>query len=329
MMALHLTPPPPDAAFLRRPVPLSQIPVGVGAFARGLFSRSVLGPTTLRWYADDTELQTPESEVRNVQVFGGFALTPAEERKLRERIEDDVKRPYHSHANFPLKWNFQNLRKRYCDRPGYEALFERLLADSRTWRRRVFEILAEHDVRILVACCVGEAKRPEDVSEKDFVKTLRRDAFVFGLQRLALHAQQSGKTQAEVVLDWPSDGERRMFDDEYANAHCTGKTRETGWTYLAGALRKSGFHDAPFYSSMIRSTSLQVADLIVGATRDFLGSAIRQTEPGFGTEMLQLVRSRFVGAPDRIPTHGLVVAPPRSKERQRVEEAIVQHLVVG
>jgi len=87
----------------------------------------------MRWYADNSELNgIREAEIPDILLFGGIAVSPESEQRLRQEIENVKKR--HGAAGLPVKWNFRALESKYSDKIG---LYSQLLSTSKQWRKEM------------------------------------------------------------------------------------------------------------------------------------------------------------------------------------------------
>lgn len=275
----------------------------------------------LRWWVDDSDFQSvPSVGTSDVFVVGGVIATATQAKGLAERIEQ-IREPY-GNPRLPLKWNFKDAERYYSLDPKSRMFYAKLLAESTDWRAAVFDAIQASGVQLLVAAIEAYG------SEKDSVKARRtelmRYVFTMGLSRFGLEVKNSGADGGEVVVDWPPRHEREPINIEYRYAYARGTSKD-GPRYLCGPLRELGFADAPFFSTMQHATMLQVADLVVGATKDFLRGA-RQNKFGPGLECLKRVRGRFRGAPNSVANHGLVVSPGNAGFRASVRRAIRHEL---
>ena len=80
------------------------------------------------------------------------------------------------------------------------------------------------------------------------------------------------------------------------------------------------------FTNLQHSTLLQIADLVVGATREFVDYCIRNKPLGLGVECLKLVRNRFRGAPYSISGRGLIIPSNNPDLRRQVEKGIEENL---
>jgi hypothetical protein len=131
--------------------------------------------------------------------------------------------------------------------------------------------------------------------------------------RYGLHVRDEKPLAAHVILDWPDKGISTPFDSEYACAYGRGKTTDGSVTYKCGKLSSLGFADSVMFTNMHHSTLLQVADLVVGATREFLECCLEKKQGGQGLDCLQLIRERFRGAPGEIVGRGLIIPSGNAK----------------
>ena len=126
--------------------------------------------------------------------------------------------------------------------------------------------------------------------------------------RFGLHVQELRPKKAEVILDWPDKGISKPFDLEFASAYNKGSTCSKSATYKCGQLKKLGFSDHLLYSNMNHSTLLQLSDLVVGATREFIIYTLDQKGNSFGIECLKRIKHRFRGYPKYIYGRGINVS---------------------
>lgn len=277
----------------------------------------------MRWFADNSELNgIKESKIPDILLFGGIAVSPENERPLRDRIELAKSRFCSSCA--PIKWNFKDLKKVYSNQKKLE-LYEQLLKQSKKWRREIFSQVSEIEFTIIISCIESYS------SEKKIVTNAKEDLtkYVFSnaLMRFALHVSETNSERAEVILDWPDKGDSKPFDVEYAYAYNHGKSHDK-IPYKAGSLKKLNFLDSAVYTNMNHSTLLQFSDLVVGATREFIECALGKKSYGFGIDMLKIICSRFRGAPNRILGRGIIVSSGNAKLKSDISAAISRYLKV-
>lgn len=258
----------------------------------------------MRWFADNSELNGIKAgHVPDILLFGGIAVSPENEKILQKTIED-VKGSF-GHPRAPVKWNFKDMQKVYKDQKQ-ETLYKDLLCKSKIWREEIFKQAANVDFTIILACIESHSAKTKVV--KNLKPELTRYVFNNGLMRYALHVKEKNPVRAEVVLDWPDKKDSSPFDIEYASAYARGETYDHKEKYYSGPLENLNFLDTPVFANMNHSTLLQFADLVVGATREFVECCIGKKTTGFGVDMLKLVKHRFRGAPNNIYGRGISVA---------------------
>ena len=258
----------------------------------------------MRWYADNSELNGIKgASIPDILLFGGIAVPPESDTPLRDAVER-VKSKY-GHARAPVKWNFKDLQSLYKSQ-GMDALYTDLLTQSKKWRGGIFREICGIDFTIILACIESHSFSTKVI--KGTKPDLTRFVFSNGLMRLALHVIDTKPERTQVVLDWPDKGISKPFDAEYSSAYNSGKTRDGSVSYHSGPLNKLGFADSAVYANMHHSTLLQLADLIVGASREMVECAIGKKSTGFGVDMAKVVASRYRGYRGRIYGRGISVA---------------------
>lgn len=275
--------------------------LGVKTKAELLLCR--IGADRVKWYADNSELNGIKgAEIPDILLFGGLIVDHDTEQHIKSEVEEIKKR--HAHPRAPIKWNMKDLRELY-KKQDMLPLYEKLMSTSRQWRSEIFEALSSTNCVLLVACIEGYSSKRTVLKERK--DELSRYIFTNGLMRFGLHVRDSKPDAAQVVLDWPDKGISQPFDSEYASAYSHGRTTDRHVTYQCGKLNGLHFADSVLFTNMPHNTMLQVADLIVGATREFIECCIGKKPGGQGLDCLKLVRTQIRGAPDNVVGRGLVV----------------------
>ena len=276
----------------------------------------------MRWYADNSELNgIRHAEIPDILLFGGLAVSPDSESELRATIEKA--KSIYGPSRIPIKWNFKDLKKVF-EKQKKDKLYDDLLIKSQEWREAIFRSVQHIDFSIIIACVESYS------IQKDIIKEIKYDLtrYVFnnGLMRYALHVKELKPNRAEVILDWPDKGDPKPFDIEYASAFNLGRSSE-GINYASGALKDLKFNDSVVYTNMNHSTLLQFADLIVGASREFVECSLGKKCYGFGIDMLKLVSHKFRGAPNNIFGRGISVASKDQLMKSNIKEAINKYFL--
>lgn len=280
------------------------------------------GCREVRWYADNSELNgIKDAEIPDILLFGGVIIGADAEADLQLEVERIKKR--HGHPRAPVKWNMKDLMELY-KRQEQMALYDKLLASSREWRAELFNAIAAADCALLVACIEGYSQKRDVLKRRK--ENLTRYIFTNGLMRFGLHVKDAKPSHAQVVLDWPDKGISKPFDSEYTHAFELGKTSDGNVTYQCGRLSSLGFSDSVMFTNMPHCQMLQIADLVVGASREFLECCLGKKQGGQGLDCLRTVRDKFRGAPGNIVGWGLVVSSGNAEFRDRVKRGVRETL---
>ena len=271
----------------------------------------------MKWFADNSELHGLRSDkVPDILLFGGVIVSAMAEAELCRRLEG-IKHDY-GHSRAPVKWNFKDLKKLY-EKKGCPDLYQRLLADSKVWRRKMFDSVKDIEFTVVVTVVEAFSKDRKKIKEKK--KDLSGIVFSNGLMRFAMHVKYERPQSAQIILDWPDKNESEPFDREYATAYSKGET-VGGTEYYSGPLSSLNFVDSALFTNMHHSTALQFADLVVGATREVVECCIGKREEGFGVDMARLIKHRYGGAPGEIHKRGINVSSGNRQLANQIEEGL-------
>lgn len=272
----------------------------------------------MRWYADNSELQVIwDASIPDILLYGGICIDD-EAREHLCNIINAVKSRYDENTDFPLKWNFRDLHDYYRSQ-GKEQLYNRLLQSSKQWRMQIFREIASIEFIIIMSIIHGYGRARE--AQRRTRERLTRHVFSNALMRLGNHISEIGSPYTELVLDWPPEGNRSLFDNEYRYAYTHGRDSEQ-YEYYCGALKNIGFADSPLYSSMNECALLQLSDLIVGSVRDLVDFSLRRTRGFYGLNRVREIKDSFRGAPSRVIGKGISIAPPRGELFDRVSRTV-------
>jgi len=276
------------------------------------------GYKSITWYADNSELNGIRgAEIPDILLFGGIIVDQSTESSLRRKVED-IKEEYSGHRRVPVKWNFKDL-ERFYEENQLEGVYHVLLESSREWRSEIFESLSEFDIKLIVACIESYSVKRDTLKEvKD---DLTRYIFSNALMHLGIYVQETQPHNTLVVLDWPDKGNTKPFDIEYEHAFIHGETLDD-ITYLCGSLRDHGFADSVAFANARYTTMLQIADMVVSASREFIQYCLGKKGIGQGVECLRKVWSHFLGAPNNIIGRGLIVSSGNNVLMNQIKDCI-------
>lgn len=279
----------------------------------------------MRLWVDDTELESDaDVGTPDVFVYGGVALTLDQERSLLAEIRG-IKTKFSKSAAYrdmPLKWNMKDVSAAYSLDEDSRNVLKTLVASSKDWRAAIFEAVAKSGAKLFVTPVEAYSPKKEVINETR--AQCARYGFVNVLQRFAMYAKASKAGEARIVVDWPHGGDRSMVEKEYEAAYGTGQST-VGNKYSSGPLHEVGFDDAPMFSITQQSAMLQVADLVVGASRYFLSATLHKKEYGPGLTCLRQVRENFHGGADNAHRYSFV--PSGKQEFCALVNGAVRHEV--
>lgn len=255
-----------------------------------------------KWYADNTELSTTKTK-NNVLIFGGIIINEIEEQKLKKIIED-VKSKY-ALKTLPIKWNFKDLKQTYQELSKLKE-YENLLLNSYKWRKEIFEKSLEVDYKIVLACTERyNSNKPLSYIKEDLTSI----SFAQSLMRVGLYAKNNSQQESfQIVLDWPDSNNPKPFNREYFKAYHNGRS-SMNIDYFSGPLKDIGFGDSLYFSKSTHCTMLQFADLVIGASKDYILKNLHEIDNSLGFDLTEMIKCKFNGFPNKIVEYGMNYAP--------------------
>jgi hypothetical protein len=158
-------------------------------------------------------------------------------------------------------------------------------------------------------------------NKKQVLGRTREDlvGYSFGnlLMRAGLYCSEKRAGQrVDILLDWPEKNDRGPFVNEYYTGWRHGRSGkgDDAVNYHCGALAELGFAPAPVFAGMEFEPRLQLADLVVGAARDFVNFALGKSErESFGVKTFQSLLANFYQRENgQILGLGLTASPANS-----------------
>lgn len=271
----------------------------------------------LFWFADDCKVTSGRgSEIPDLMFFGGLIIDALLVESLRQQIEAA------KGGRYPVKWNMKALRRFYQDNKGLAEKFAELLKTSLSWRSQIFDILSQNKIIVLVACIEHYSKKRQIQVQKR--RQLCRYNFANALMRFGLLVNELKPASAIVVADWPEGADPSPFAEEYASAFNWGVTSEKHVAYLCGPLCKLHFHDSIMFTKSLHCTLLQCADLVVGATADFVQACLGMSGREFGVECIRKIWNKFRGGhdPTQVLGRGLIISSGNVKLKEAIQDGI-------
>jgi hypothetical protein len=259
-------------------------------------------------YADDTYAKSsPEDVPRRIHLFGGIIVDRGSEEAIIDKIRG-VKRQY-THPNMPVKWNFKDttIKKKYEEFDRSDE-FKKMLAASREWRLEIFRQINDIDYQIVVACIEAHSEDKEVIQR---VKNeLNTYCFENVLMRVGLEAKEIGG-KWQCVLDWPPDNDSKPFDRGYYQLLHFGKASSPK-PAMCGPLERLGFSHSLHFTRSNHSPLMQLADLVLGATRDHIECKLQGRESSVGTEAVEIFYDHYRNSNGAVPRYGVISSTSNS-----------------
>jgi hypothetical protein len=265
----------------------------------------------LRIICDSADLASATAEVPDIIITGGFALPTANEPALLLECQE-IKENHTGYRDCPIKWNFRSLN-RALELHGRTDLAQPLIAKADVLRQELLGALIHHDANFFISIIQAYSNRRQILGEtrSDLVE------YSFGnlLMRAGLFKSSINLTTAEVISDWPERQDRAPFVAEYLSAWRTGHSAGGHITYRCGPLRDIGFYPSPVFGVTDIDPRLQLADLVVGSSRQFMNYVLGGlNDQDFGVTQFRRILPHFYRTEgNRTPIGaGISVAPTRS-----------------
>jgi len=278
----------------------------------------------MKWYADDSDIKTiKDLKIPNMILLGGIAVSHENERLLRETVEN-AKSTF-CNKRLPIKWNFKDLKLKFSEQ-GNLHHYEQMMTQMFDIRRAIFDAVSEVEFTIIVSAVLGYSSNKKVLM--DLKSDLSRHVFANGLMRFSQHVKECNPDRAEVVLDWPDGNISKPFDIEYAHAYSHGKSKD-GIYYMSGSLESLKFNDSISYTRMPYSTLMQLSDIVIGVTREFIQHALDEEKSGHGIKLLSTIAPKFRGYPNNVIGRGISVNKQATTTRKSIERKFKELYCTG
>lgn len=171
---------------------------------------------------------------------------------------------------------------------------------SRTASEKAVQFLADSRVRLIVVVMFDERQDRSKASARDFYC----EGLKYVLQRAAEEAAEIGASNCVVICDTPGLGDktlrrgsirrgRKAVEEAYAEWYVRGVDVGPGRQQHSGPLKHAGFHPSILLADATYHDMLQMADVAVGATRDWV-TGVRNGRPDvWVTQQVRTLSPRF------------------------------------
>jgi hypothetical protein len=274
----------------------------------------------IKCYLDHTELKVAaDAKSNDTFIMGGLLITREEEIKLCNLMKE-IKGRY-VHPDLPIKYNMKDLKGKY-DEHNFSEKYKLMLNDSAKWRKELFERALEFDFKIVIGVIQNLYLQKDSLKETK--SELLGHAFVDILMRIGKELQYKNYKHIQIISDWPESNDPKPFNFNYYYGFTRGTTPK-GTGYYCGKLQDIGFHDTVLFASMNHSNMLQFADLIIGASRDFLTAHFDEREYSIGKELTEIILPKFRGFPNNLK-YGISISSHNTELKARILKLMAKYV---
>jgi hypothetical protein len=263
------------------------------------------------------------AEAADVLVIGGYTIPRDKVAPLLKKVQK-VKEKRGLNPHCPVKWNMRDLDRALManDLIGQK---DTLIGQSNVLRTELLNELTAAGATIFASAIRAYSNK------KQILGKTREDlvGFSFGnlLMRVGLFCKEAaGGRRVDVLLDWPERNDRSPFTTEYYTGWRHGRSGPEGKSviYQCGALADLAFSPAPTFAGMEFEPRLQLADLVVGATREFINFSLGEAkEDSFGVQQFKsLIPHLYQPSGRRSFGRGITVSPANSDFSTAVLEGL-------
>jgi hypothetical protein len=253
------------------------------------------------------------AEASDVLVIGGYTIPSFRVWPLLKKVRE-IKEACGLDPHCPVKWNMKDL-DRALEAHGLIDQKAALIGQSNVIRTELLNALAAAGGKMFASIIRAYSNKRQILGEtkEDLV------SFSFGnlLMRVGLFCKDAaGGRRVDVLLDWPEGNNRRPFTAEYHTGWRYGRSGPEGKAvpYQCGALADTAFAPTPIFAGMEFEPRLQLADLVVGAVREFIQFSLgKANEDSFGVQRFKsLIPHFYQVAGTQILGRGITVSPANS-----------------
>jgi hypothetical protein len=254
-----------------------------------------------------------ERKPPDVLVIGGYTIPSFQVGPLLKKVRE-IKEAHGLDPHCPVKWNMRGL-DRALEAHGLIDQKVTLIGQSNVIRSDLLNALAALGGKMFASIIRAYSNKKQILGEtkEDLV------SFSFGnlLMRVGLFCKDvAGGRRVDVLLDRPEGNNRRPFTAEYHTGWRYGRSGPEGKAvpYQCGALADIAFAPTPIFAGMEFEPRLQLADLVVGAVREFIRFSLgKANEDSFGVQRFKsLIRHFHQVAGSQILGRGITVSPVNS-----------------
>jgi hypothetical protein len=253
------------------------------------------------------------SDAPDVLVISGYAVPRDNVMRLLKKVQE-VKAHRGLSAHCPVKWNIRDLDRALAAH-DLSSQKDILIGQSNILRTELLNELTAAGATIFASAIRAYSNK------KQVLGKTREDliGFSFGnlLMRVGLFCKEAAKgRRVDILLDWPERNDRGPFVAEYYSGWRHGRSGPEGKSvpYHCGALSDIAFTPTPTFAGTEFEPRLQLADLVVGATREFISFSLGKIkEDAFGVQRFKSLLPHFYQTSDwQILGRGVTISPTDS-----------------
>lgn len=274
-----------------------------------------------KWYCDDSALKKNHGEEkRPVFLYGGILISREDEVTL-SAIMKSVKKEY-TGEDMPFKYNIRDVEDVY-KKFNREAEYEHIKKESVAWRKRIVQESLNFNYKIFISCI--ENFQADKKEQKEIKQNLSSYLFANALMRVGLYAKEMNLDYIQAILDWPEGNDSKPYDKEYYYAYNRG-TNSEGQEYYSGALKSLNFDQTLYYARCHHSNMLQLADIIMGSTRDWMETELQRRDYSVGKELTTLFSPKLYGYPKRVLGYGINISSRNREFKEFLKNTVAKNV---
>lgn len=263
------------------------------------------------------------AELPDVLVVGGYAIPRDKVSPLLKKVEQ-VKANRGLNAHCPVKWNMRDLDRALVAH-GLLGQKDILIGQSNLSRAELLNELTATGAKMFVSVIRAHSNKKQILGEthEDLVR------FSFGnlLMRAGLFCRETANgRRVDILLDWPERNDHGPFAAEYYTGWRYGRSGPEGNSvkYECGALSDIAFTPTSIFAGTEFEPRLQLADLVVGASREFINFSLgKAKEDAFGVQCFRsLIPHFYKTSTGQIFGRGITISPTRSDFSSTVLSAL-------
>lgn len=262
------------------------------------------------------------AEAPDILVIGGYAIRRDMTVGLLDRVKAfKIKHGLDGHC--PVKWNMRDL-----DRPleahGLKDQKQILLDKSDAIRTDLLDALTTAGAVVFISAIHAYSNKKQILgkTKEDLV------GYSFGnlLMRVGLFCKEkAGGRRVDSLLDWPEANNRTPFTAEYHTGWRYGRSgpENSGVKYQCGPLSSLAFSPTVVFAATEFEPRLQLADLVVGAGREFINYAMGKKEKeSFGVQRFKALLPHVYHLNGQTLGRGITVSPTNGELSTAVLKAL-------